>query len=326
VLYSEVIIIGGGPAGSSCAWELRQKGIDCLILDKQPFPRMKSCAGWITPQVMTDLKINKNEYPYGLTKFDHFHVHLYKKELILKVDQYAVRRFEFDPWLLQRCGAPLELHEAQEIKKDGEHYVIDDRYSCKYLVGAGGTHCPVYRTFFQSEIPRDRESLIVTMEEEFQYICQDTACHLWFMQNRLPGYSWYVMKRKGYVNIGIGGLAEKLKQKNDTIKNLWQLFIVELDKRSLIKNHVYQPIGYSYFIRDRVDKVQMDHVFLTGDAAGLATRDMGEGIGPAVRSGILAARAIVSGNLYVIKTVKKFSFPRYRTGFYLLYRYVLAGS
>ncbi|MCK4821330.1 FAD-dependent oxidoreductase, partial [bacterium] len=50
MINTDVIIVGGGPAGATCAWRLRQSNIRCIILDKQRFPRTKICAGWITPE------------------------------------------------------------------------------------------------------------------------------------------------------------------------------------------------------------------------------------------------------------------------------------
>ncbi len=47
----EVLIVGGGPAGSSCAARLIQAGVDVLVIDRKTFPRDKTCAGWVTPQV-----------------------------------------------------------------------------------------------------------------------------------------------------------------------------------------------------------------------------------------------------------------------------------
>jgi hypothetical protein len=55
----DVLIVGGGPAGSSCAWALRKAGIESLILDAQDFPRNKLCAGWITPAVVSRLEIDE---------------------------------------------------------------------------------------------------------------------------------------------------------------------------------------------------------------------------------------------------------------------------
>ena len=48
----DVLIVGGGPAGSTCAGKLRQAGVDVLVIDKQVFPRDKTCAGWVTPPVL----------------------------------------------------------------------------------------------------------------------------------------------------------------------------------------------------------------------------------------------------------------------------------
>lgn len=58
----DVLIVGGGPAGSSCAWRLRRAGLDVLILDKSVFPRNKVCGGWITPAVLEELQVNHVEY------------------------------------------------------------------------------------------------------------------------------------------------------------------------------------------------------------------------------------------------------------------------
>jgi len=312
MIKSEVIIIGAGPAGSTCGWKLKQEEVDCLILDKQKFPRNKLCAGWITPQVINDLEIDVDNYPHSLVKFDQFHVHIKNKYFKIKVNQYGIRRYEFDDWLLKRSGVAIHLHDAKNIERDGNAYVIDEKFRCKYLIGAGGTHCPVYRTFFKQLDPRSKELLIVTLEQEFAYNYQDDHCHLWFVQNKLPGYSWYVPKGNGYLNIGIGGFAEKLKAKHDNIQNHWQLFIQELERLSLVKNYALHPRGYVYYIRNGVETVRMENAFLIGDAAGLATRDMGEGIGPAVQSGILAARSIVEGKPFYLAKMKKNSFSRYQ--------------
>ncbi len=49
MIERDVIIVGGGPAGSSCAWRLARHGVKPLVLDRASFPRLKLCAGWITP-------------------------------------------------------------------------------------------------------------------------------------------------------------------------------------------------------------------------------------------------------------------------------------
>src|SRR6476620_9704458 len=47
---AHVIVVGGGPAGSSTAYFLAQAGIDVLVLDRAKFPRDKPCSEYLSPQ------------------------------------------------------------------------------------------------------------------------------------------------------------------------------------------------------------------------------------------------------------------------------------
>ena len=47
---AQVIIVGGGPGGASCAWALARAGLDVLVLDRARFPRDKPCGEYLSPQ------------------------------------------------------------------------------------------------------------------------------------------------------------------------------------------------------------------------------------------------------------------------------------
>jgi flavin-dependent dehydrogenase len=299
---SEVIIVGGGPAGSSAARRLRGAGADVLVLDRERFPRLKLCAGWITPEVVRELGMDLGDYPHRLLTFPRLRVHYGRLSLPVPCVQHSIRRYEWDAWLLERAGAPVEQHNVREIVRDGAGYVIDGAYRCRYLIGAGGTRCPVYRNLFRELNPRAHELQIVTLEHEIEYDWQDGDCHLWFCEHELPGYSWYVPKESGWLNVGVGGFAERIKSTGQDIKAHWAQFAAKLDG-GLTRGAHYDPAGYSYFLRGRVDVVRRDNAFITGDAAGLASRDLGEGIGPAIRSGLRAAAAILEGTPYRLDDV-----------------------
>ena len=311
MIETDVIIVGGGPAGSACARRLRQNGIDCLILDKQEFPRYKPCAGWITPEVFPTLEIDMADYPYGLTEFTSFKITIRKFKFTLPTRQYAIRRYEFDAWLLNLSKSSVKIHTVKTVEQAGNCYVIDNQYACKYLIGAGGTLCPVKRSLFSGDSRQVYDDIIVAMEEEFLYDYIDDNCRLWFMEDKLPGYAWYVPKTEGCVNVGIGAKESILKANGDSLKRHWIKLIKQLDNEGIIQGHAYQPRGHSYYLTQRHTMTRNGNAFLVGDAAGLATRDMGEGIYPAIKSGILAAESIISGGEYRLNSIPKYSFPSF---------------
>jgi len=298
----DVLIVGGGPAGSSAAWRLREAGADVVVLDRDAFPRLKLCAGWITPEVVDDLEIDIAAYPHRFLTFDRLHLYLKGVHVPVRCVQHSIRRYEFDAWLLVRSAAEVVRHNVRNIRHGRRGYVVDDAFEGSFLIGAGGTRCPVYREIFREANPRARELQTVTLEHELEWDWQDGDCHLWFFDHGLPGYAWYVPKSDGWINVGIGGMAERIKQGREDIREHWQRFVAKLD-RKLLPQASYEPAGYSYYLRGNVDVVRIGNAFLTGDAAGLATRDMCEGIGPAVRSGLRAAESILTDAPYRLDDV-----------------------
>ena len=297
MIQRDTIIVGGGPAGSAAAWQLHKLGQKCLILDRQEFPREKLCAGWITPEVLSDLQFEPSDYPHGLVTFDRLKASFWRLPFSLVTTQYSVRRVEFDHWLLARSCAEVAMHTVRQVKRVPDGFEIDGKYHCRNLIGAGGTGCPVYRELLRDDYPRDKTLQAVALELEYPYAWQDPDCHLWFASNGLPGYAWYVPKANGYLNIGVGGMAQQLNDKNDTIHRHWELLIKRLIGQGLIDTPPGSPRGYSYYLRGKEDMTCTGNLHLIGDARGLATRDLCEGIGPAVRSGLLAAQAIAGFNV-----------------------------
>jgi len=303
---AEIIIVGGGPAGSICAGKIKEAGREVLILDKKVFPRTKLCAGWVTPRVWKLIGVSPKEYPHSILTFKKLNYFFNGKKIPLPTKQYSIRRYEFDHWLLERSGAPVIQHDVKNIVQKDDGFVIDDQFKCKILVGAGGTNCPVYRTFFAKHRPRNPEKRIATMELEFAYRYHDSNCYLWFFENDLSGYSWYVPKGGEFLNIGIGGKFLPMQQKGQTIQQHWNWFVEKLMVQQLISEKPVQVKGYQYFLRHD-EPAQLKDIYLVGDAAGLATIDMGEGISPAIHSGLLAAKAILSGQPYSLAPVSKYS-------------------
>ena len=292
----DVLIVGGGPGGSSCAWGLRDSGLDVLILDKATFPRHKVCAGWITPAVAEILELDLETYSQGrvLQPISRFRTGMIGGTTIQteypKTVSYGIRRCEFDHFLLERCGARTRLGESfQSMERTEEGWLVNGNIQARLVIGAGGHFCPVARTI--NDQHSGEKSVVLAQETEFlltpeqQQSCRvrpDTP-ELYFCRD-LQGYGWCFLK-EGYLNVGIGREGEKqLSAARDEFTEF-----LDREKRvpqeilGKFKGHAYRLYGLQK--RTIVD----DNLLLIGDAAGLASPQSGEGIRPAIESGLMAA-------------------------------------
>ncbi|MFA7268117.1 MAG: geranylgeranyl reductase family protein [Sterolibacterium sp.] len=296
----DVLIVGGGPAGSSCAWQLGKRGLDVIVMDKAAFPRDKVCAGWITPEVVAALQMDTQAYAAErvFQPIAAFRTGLIDgKELETRYPatvSYGIRRREFDDYLLQRSGARLELGQAlQSMERRGSRWIVNETLSTPLIVGAGGHFCPVAR-FLGAQFGAD-ESAVTAKEIEFEMTQQqiddcrvrsDTP-ELYFSRD-LKGYGWCFRKGR-HLNIGLGrednhGLTGQLNHFLDFLRQRGRL---PRDTPVKFQGHAYLLYGHA----DR--KLLDDGVLLVGDAAGLAYPQSGEGIRPAVESGLIAAASII---------------------------------
>jgi flavin-dependent dehydrogenase len=271
--------------------------LDVLILEKCRFPRDKVCGGWITPAVFHRLHISPEEYGRArvLQPITGFHIGCIGERGVdvgySEIISYGIRRCEFDEYLLRRCGARCrEGTEVRSIERSENAWIVNGEIKARLLVGAGGHFCPVAKYLGETDVGQ----AVVAQEVEFQMNRkQAVSCsvraeipELHFC-NDMQGYGWCF--RKGdYLNIGLGrldprGLPDHVRRFCDILKQTGKLAI---DLPTEFRGHAYFLFGRSP--RRLIGTASM----LIGDAAGLAYPQSGEGIRPAVESGLLAAAVI----------------------------------
>lgn len=297
--FYDVLIVGGGPAGSTLAYSLKNSGLKIGILDKQLFPRQKICAGWVTPEVMRVLNVDLDDYANDrvLQKISGFKIsQLGQKQVESKYSgepvSYGIRRIEFDDYLLQRCGAELILQEAfKGMEKNTDGWLVNEKFQAKLVIGAGGHYCPVARAIDSKGVS---ELAVVAQEAEFEMTTQQKQeCSIkeevpeLFFTPDLKGYGW-VFRKGDYLNVGLG--REDKSKLSSHVKEFCD-YLVEQGKipgdiTAKYNGHAY--LLYNHAVREMVT----DGVILIGDSAGLAYPQSGEGIRPAVESAMLAADVI----------------------------------
>lgn len=298
----DMVIIGGGPAGSTLAWALERQGAGkrVLIMDKQSFPRDKTCAGWVTPAVTQALCLDLEDYGQKneLQPIHRFSIGMMGQRAVendhgSEPISYGIRRCEFDHYLLQRCSAELALgQKLKTMERQGNEWLINGSIRTPLIVGAGGHFCPVASRL--GEGPGSHELAVSAKEVEFRMDpVQSQRCkvrgdtpELWFCDD-LKGYAW-VFRKGEYLNIGLG------REDNHHLSDHLNAFVqrmqgdgrVPADLSGRFKGHAY--LLYNHAQRPLID----DGVLLIGDAAGLAYTQSGEGIRPAVESALLAAETL----------------------------------
>lgn len=168
----DAVIIGGGPAGSTCARALTDAGLDVVLLDKATFPRDKPCAGWITPPVVHLLRLDLGAYRGGgrvcqpITAFRTSRLGRPAVDTDFETPvSYGILRRELDHYLLARCGARLRTGEplislrrsggagsasgagraSDEDAAGAGDWIVNEAIRTPLVIGAGGHFCPVAR-------------------------------------------------------------------------------------------------------------------------------------------------------------------------------------
>ena len=299
---ADVLIIGGGPAGSSCAWQLRRLGVDVVVWDRQCFPRDKICAGWITPHVVAALELDLNAYAAGgRTCQPIFGFQVSRqgdREARVRYAapvSYGIRRREFDHYLLERSGAERRLGEPVRTleRRDGA-WVVNATIRAPLLIGAGGHFCPVAQRLGaqlgQAEpVVSAQETEFALSPDEARRCRVDPDVPEIFFTRDLRGYGW-VFRKGDYINIGLG------RQGNDKLSAHVGEFVRWLVERGKAPAQLGGKLcGHPYLLYDQAPRpLAGDAALLIGDAAGLAYPKSGEGIRPAIESGLLAAAVIAA--------------------------------
>lgn len=296
----DLIIIGGGPAGSSLAWALEGSDKSVLLIDKACFPRDKTCAGWVTPAVLEALDVDTDAYGRDnvFQPIHRFRIGMMGQAAVENDHggapvSYGIRRCEFDAWLLERTACDKALGEAvKTIRRDGDGWCVNGRYRAPLVVGAGGHFCPVARQIGRG--PGRHETAVTAKEVEFQLPPEEAAdCpvppeqpELWFCRD-LKGYAW-VFRKGDWLNVGLG------REDNHKLGEHLDAFVDEMRAAGRLPEKIdgrYK--GHAYLLYDHARRpVVGDGLMLIGDAAGLAYTQSGEGIRTAVESALLAARVI----------------------------------
>lgn len=284
VRHIKNIIIGGGPAGSTCGYMLAKASKESLIIEGIDFPRTKVCGGGLTPKCYRLIDKIFEDIKYEYTSIVKLEVYLGKKRsqtFQLSDEIRIICRKDFDNILLQsyiNIGGEVLYARAKSIyEKEGKIFVTladNTQLSCDKLIGADGANS-IVRKYMQPN--NDDKILLVDKtitDQKFENI------KIYFDSTMNKGYLYLFPNPNGCV-IGYGDL-ETSKSEFERLLKAKNLPTNDTTKGA------YLPMG------DNIEYPMCDNIILIGDAGGYVDSISGEGIFYAIQTGGFAAMSIIN--------------------------------
>ena len=286
----DVAIVGGGPAGSSCAAFCAMAGLQSLVFDREKFPREKVCGDCLNPScwpVLERLEVAERvrDLPHSKLSSVEF---ISIKGRGVTVDlpsgadgEISVKRSLFDNLLLRRArelGANVREQTTVTALSRNDYWNIEtasgDFFQARVLIGADGRNSTVAHLCNLLPRPaRERVALQahIPLPREF-----GNRIVLQFLRE---GYSGQASVNETELNLCLVGTPPTIstlrkwaeREFNLPAKQPWRT-ITPLTRSPVVSAH--------------------ENLFFIGDAARVVEPFTGEGIYYALRSGELAAKAV----------------------------------
>jgi geranylgeranyl reductase family protein len=318
----DVLVIGAGPSGSSCAYWLARAGHDVVLVERKAFPREKTCGDGLTPRSVRQLQdMGLAQELAACHRYEGLRSHGFGRSLELPWPPvpglprygYVVTRKDLDAMVADhaaKAGATLWVHtEAAEPIMEGQalrgaRLVAkgDDgrsgRVKARYVVVADGAN-----SRFGWSIGNQRNRAYPQGMALRGYWSSPRHDEPWIDSwldlrdqggNAMPGYGWIFPLGDGRINVGVGLLTTSAKWKGANTTQMLEAFCSFVPESWGISPATCLgpatggrlPMGLSVGPRSGPTHL------VVGDASGMINPFNGEGIAYGYETGRLAAAVL----------------------------------
>lgn len=319
----DMIVVGGGPAGSSAAWYAASTGARVLLCDKAHFPRDKPCGDGLTPRAVRLL--NGMGLSDELRRF-----HQVKRVRMFGAGRtfdspwpqregfpdysYVVPRTDLDELVLRKAeSAGTEIWEGvevlQPVLKDELVSGVrvrtgksEQEIQASVVVAADGASSRLGRSLGMVPLKDRPIGLALRAQPEANHPQGDALeihLELFHERDRLPGYGWVFPMGGNKVNIGVGLISTYSRRREVNSARLMEAFLrslpaswglpsIEKLRRAGMVKGWRLPMGLAVWPPWRPG------VLAVGDAAGVIKPLTGAGISKAIESGLLGAETALA--------------------------------
>ena len=288
----DVIVIGGGPAGSTTARYLAEGGADVLVVDgRDPIGTPLQCGELVPTNEEMRRLCPKVPNIDDLLRTPEHAISRKTSEMHLVPPSGKPLQFQFEGYMLNRVAHDEALVDL--AKSRGAEYLVNSRVdsiggstvklrsgrelNAKVIVGAGGHNDPLRRTFW-NESSLKIPVKFVLMDGDF-----GDAVELHFGSMAPGGYAWMFPKNRG-ANIGVG--IQNKFSKNKNLNDLSNDFISRYEGDITFSGAGSLPMSGS------IKTFVKGNYVLVGDSAGMVLPSNGAGITIAMIGGRIAGQVI----------------------------------
>jgi len=313
----DVIVIGGGPSGSSCTAFLAKQGKKVLLLDRAKFPRDKICGDGISGRsvaVLSELGILEN-----FRKVEHEDMHgvtfsspggtvvpIGSKLESGSAPGFVCRRMVFDDVLFRNAkklaARTMEEFLVTDLVMEGDRLAgikgnkngKEMEFRARVIVGADGVAGITARKLGATNTAEAHQDAgLRAYYENVEGMGDKIELH--FVKESLPGYFWIFPLPGKRANVGIGMPVDAMKRKKLNLSKVLEEIVTKNPVfRDRFRNAKRISGVKSWLLPLASKKVKCygNGYVLVGDAASLIDPFTGEGIGNALTSGRIAAEVI----------------------------------
>ncbi|MCH8312923.1 MAG: NAD(P)/FAD-dependent oxidoreductase [Nitrospinae bacterium] len=312
----DVIVIGGGPAGSASAIFLSHFGYKVALLDQATFPRDKVCGEFISPAadvILERLGVLSAIEALSPVRLSGVAISSYEKAgfaveypplpgTARPMTSLSLPRFVFDRLLMQRveqAGVTVkEGHKVTDfIVEEGKIAGVRGRddsktpfeFRASVVVDAGGRNCVSLRRFDLKKKSRSSSKIALaahwTTPHPLKKYCTMHISH--------PGYTGIAPTGENQVNVVLVVDKKSLQGENDLHDFYVRTVLQNPLRRNLLdKAQVAEKVRSVDSLAFSVRPPQIGGLVLVGDASGFIDPFTGEGIYLSLRSAQIAGEVI----------------------------------